>query len=252
VDENDQFYIPVPLDHKAGEKCYTSFCLSEKKDAIKTNNGKRRFPTDYDAKIGLASGWLALDGKRTVRNNLFTDAAQVGIDKYHDEQAFFKKEYKLLAKGFSFAFFADVEMELHNHLVYMGQGKSAFRADWCDKAEQPNTTDIISKDMVYAQSDIYIDPGQINNEELSEKQADHQVQSIKNLYSDCEFVCVKTRSHKIFDQSYLDRKGSRDIRLIQAGSVFLPNDIGAFKKKVGNKHAEIAGFNKIIVGGEAQ
>jgi len=252
VDENNCFYIPVPSDHKVGEEYYSPFSLSG--TPIKTNNGWRRFPTDYDAKNGIASGWLALDGTRRIRTDLFNPAPQIGIDKYNNEQAFFKKEYIRLEKGFSFAFFADIGMELYNRRVFMGQQKSSFRAEWNDDSEivtEPTIpADLFRNGMVYAQSDIYIGeityPQNLHNEC---KNSDNNKQSIKKLYGECEFVCVRTRNHRIFRHNNLDRKGSNDIKLIQAGSVFLPRNIEAFRDIVHNKHAEIAGFNRIIVGG---
>ena len=95
---------------------------------------------------------------------------------------------------------------------------------------------LLRRGMAYAQSDIYYDG------------------NLQELYNECGFVCVQTRDHKIFANSYLKRSKKEDkvIKLIQSGSVFWLNEPSEFAKKVENKHVAAAGFNKIIIGGNAQ
>jgi hypothetical protein len=255
LDDQGNYYIRTPFDHKvknsAGEKneIYTPFSACV--ETICTTSGKRTFPKDYVAKDGIADSWLSLTDK-TIKNCLFTGIAQTGIQaigyrKRHsqtnenglsdnDNHALFKKEYKRLEDGFSFAFFADIEddMPLHPKAVYMGQDKSTFLVSIEPSEDPPFPTDIVSTGRVYAQSDIYY------------------AEDVSSLYSDCKFVAVKTRDHRIFQTNNLDRKYSKSIKLIQAGSMFIPNDINNFKEKIQNPHASIAGFNKIITGGTAQ
>ena len=236
------FYAPLPFDHRVDHRVKVSGCESENytpfekwSEPIRTTNGERCLPLDYKAKDGLANGWIALAGSRCVRTeDIFHSSPQVGIGQTNEIQAFFKKEYKYLEEGFSFAFFADIDMPLYNHIVYIGQGKSPFCAEW-QKAEEPEFPKAVLREgFVYAQSDIYY------------------TGDIRDLYGKCYFVCAKTHPHRIFQENYLDRTGSSMVQLIRAGSVFWPNDASDFATKLKNDHAEIAGFNKIVIGGNTQ
>ena len=234
-------HINTPLDHINGQETYSRF--ERYSGPIRTTSGERWFPLDYNAKHGLADSWLSLaDGK--IYNGLFEGIAQVGIDKKNKKQAFFRKEFKRLKAGFSFVFFADVGEGFtpYNKIVYLGQGKSAFQADWDWGADEPKIpAGLIRGEMVYAQSDAFISCG------------------VNELYETCNFVCAATRDFRVFVTDY-DRaaaiatryKKSGNIKLVQAGSVFWPNNAEAFVSRIHNCHASIAGFNQIIIGGESQ
>jgi hypothetical protein len=251
MDEKDGYYIPVPFDHETGKPEYKPFVLNKQ---IETNHGARMLPMSYNEKDGLAKGWVHQSTKK-IRTDFFESVPQVGIGK--SEKAFFKKEYKQFNKkcktGLSFAFFADILTPLYPKIVYMGQGKSAFSV-MIDAASEPTfPPDWISPGMAYAQSDVYY-PG-----------------DVAKLYETCQFIAIKTRVHRIFVNSYIDRTGSRMTTLIQAGSIFFPHNIADFEKILKSeekayvnpetkksvsfaesyKHAEIAGFNKILIGGKA-
>lgn len=248
-----EFFIRTPLIHKSGPRemdtePYAPMHFDLPARPVLTDNGLRCFPTDYSAKDGLTDSWLSLSCK-TVYKHLFTSAVKVGINKQRTnpsanqqstEEGFFKKEYKMLPAGYSFAFLADVDenFELHNFVVYLGQGRSPFQVkeDAVDGAMLQKLAipaGLLPNGMVCAQSDLYY------------------TGDVRELYALCKFVCVETRAHRLFQVNNLDRKDSRLIQLIRAGSVFWPDDPIAFVDKLRNRHAAVAGFNQLI-GGQGQ
>ncbi len=280
MNHEGDFLIRTPLDHRINDrektnspldsvlkvnKTYTRF--EQYSDKIRTNKGYRSLPLDYTAKDGITDSWVllsAIKSERIIYTDLFEGAVQIGIAKRKQnnsqENSYFKKEYIKLKKGFSFAFFADVEDGFvpYNHIVYLGQGKSSFRADW-QVIEQNSEiirkvafpSDFIRSGMIYAQSDIYYP------------------QDINKLYAYCQFVCVKTRDYRVFTTNYetaqLKIKSVRkryekyqNSKLIQAGSMFYPypdiNFMDIFSNEEisdnrFNEHAQIAGLNNVIIGG---
>ena len=218
---------------------YTRF--EEYSDPVHTTAGIRHFPKEYDAKAGLSYSWMSLGDER-IYADLFEGIQKLGIDTNNKRNGYFKREYKRLREGFSFAFFADVDQgfSLHNHIVYLGQGKSAFRVDWDWNAHEPTMPWFLRKEMVYAQSDWYISG------------------NVEELYKMCKFVCVDIRDFRVFTTNYAMKsvknrfKKDNHTRLIQAGSVFWPNNLEEFTEKIRNSHGEIAGFNHFITGGGAK
>lgn len=228
VDQDDHFYIPSPLNHKTDTKKDLQIYQPLKcTDTIITDKGTRILPGGYIAKDGLTQGWLRLCDK-TIHTDLVISSIQVGINKNNSMNAYFKRENKILKSGFAFAFFADIETELYQNIVYMGQNKSSFRVNWKEMEEPNIPTDLLDNDMLYAQSDIYF-PGDLNQ-----------------LYTMCNFVCTQMRNHRVFEVNNLDRRGSKAIKLIQAGSVFQTERMEEFIKEIDNNHAKIAGFNRLI------
>jgi len=252
--ENEGFLIKTPLDHQSKCECgkfenaeYTPF--EKYSESVQTVNGMRCFPLEYDAKVGLANSWLSLKN-RSVFTNLFHSVTRVGIDKIQTEKAFFKKEFRQLESGFSFVFFAEVKegFKPFQNVVYLGQGKSPFKVEWLEDEEEPVVpSKLFRKGMLYAQSDIYV------------KKA---AQLTCGIYEKCKFVCAETRDFRVFYTNY-DRAAtvtnrfqkSGNIQLIQAGSMFLPRDdeVNTVASEIQDtyEHAAKAGFNKIIIGGNA-
>ena len=247
--EEEGYLIRTPLDHRVKCSCgelandvYKPFS-DYSGPVIKTSTGERCFPLDYSAKQGLADSWLALRSRK-IHNDLFKGTTQIGIKKNKenedDEKSLFKKEYKLLKDGFCFAFFAEVKKGFisHDRVVYLGQGKSPFKAECKDNPEKPTIpTDLLRSGMVCAQSDIYYKG------------------DVKNLYKYCKFVNASTRDFRVFYTDYSKASAVADrysklgnMKLIKSGSVFWPNNIKSFTEQIKNEHAATAGFNQIIIG----
>jgi hypothetical protein len=207
--------------------------------------GDIKLPTQYSEKEGIADSWLCLDDG-SIHEDIFLRVTNIGIDKElaQSGSAFYKKEF-IVMSSHSFVFFADVEEGFcypEKRVVYMGQKKCAFKAE-VDEREEPRVKARWHKDIVYAQSDLFVPT----------------YDELLQLYKACSFVCVQTQPTRefitVYDarthlQRYHQPKDSR-IQLIQAGSVFIPNDVETVKKIVcENKHARIVGFNRLLKGGD--
>ena len=72
-----------------------------------------------------------------IYDDLFSGVLRVGINRREQENGFFKKEYKRLKTGFSFAVYCDLNEKWENmpETVFLGQGHSAFhvRAEKADE-----------------------------------------------------------------------------------------------------------------------
>lgn len=265
MDDSGKLLIRTPfddnLDYKEEGSHRHYFPFSKSNDSILTLRGSRYFPEDYNSKIGIANSWMSIvDG--TIYSDLFKGITQIGINKYGDENAFFKKEYKQLKKGYSFIFFAELEdfTAYNTDIVYLGQGKSAFKVEWIKKDNEKNKKDFEERQskldnlfkchegkFAYAQSDIYYN---INKDD-KEKNKD------ENLTKSLDFSFIQTRDFRVFSTEYNNNrhyfeKKKYAVKLIRAGSIFWFSDndqVESFKKSVQNAQAEIAGFNKIIVRG---
>lgn len=240
LDKDGAFWIPTPFDHEVACACHKEYSVytrfEEYSDSIPTVNGQRRFPKSYNAKDGHVDSWLCLRDRR-IRSDLFESITHVGVNKQNTDKAFFKKAYKRLKDNFCFAFFADVKtgFVLYQSVVYLGQGKSGFQVEFIENVDVPKIpSDLIRPEIVYAQSDIYY------------------TGDIQKLYSDCQFVSVKTRTHRIFEKDYRNRTNSAVVQLMQAGSVFWPNDAAKFEGRLQDLHAAVAGLNHIVIGGNSK
>lgn len=122
------FFIPCPKDHGYTfdeDSVKGSSFLDQKRDFIP-------YLKDYKAKDGLPNVLLPSDSRE---ENLPFDAVlktqvKIGIDKERkddeDDGKFFKHQFYFMEKGFSFAFFADLAMELKDATVFMGADSSSF------------------------------------------------------------------------------------------------------------------------------
>jgi hypothetical protein len=263
IDMNGQFLIPVPMDHRKNNENGNNNTLytpweSYSEPFITNGNGddsRRVVPLDFKAKDGIASGWLRVSDRSVIPSReLFSSDLRTVIDKEKRESAFAKREYKRLKKGYAFAFFANVSdgFPFAGDIVYMGQKSSGFRVSVRDESEEDllqqirqlltDTHDSITAGrFVYAQSDVFVGEGQ----DVADK-----------LYRHCSFVCAQTKNHRVFmtntqttSQKERFERGSAQIKLIRAGSCFLARDEACkdeFLIAVQDKHAEIAGFNKVL------
>ena len=136
MNQNNRFLIRTPFDHKVKVKdidsktnervyhtVYKPFVDYNPSVDVCTLHGKRFFPLDYIAKDGIADSWLTLDANSTIERELFTGIVRPGINIKGDGKGFFKKEYKMLEKGYAFAFFTEVASEfmINNKVVYIWQ-----------------------------------------------------------------------------------------------------------------------------------
>lgn len=183
-------------------------------------------PTDYDGKEGQINGYISSDDEKELvqSSEIFGSVIKTRIlkDKRKENQqdAFFKKEYRILADGFSFCCEAEIDgWTPKSDVVYMGQDKSSFAFTAVEKGAggteiggmkklceekadvPPNSIAAI------ALSDIYFT-------EPYEQATDFAIASFRNF----RFM---TSAHESTDQSYYARlKKSCLYHLAEAGSTF--------------------------------
>lgn len=85
---------------------------------------------DYKAKNALSSSFLSSDETTCICfDSVFKSHVKIGIDKdraEEDEGKFFKHLFYSMVPDFSFALFADIDIELSSGIVFMGADSSSF------------------------------------------------------------------------------------------------------------------------------
>lgn len=160
VDEQDNYYVPCPLNHKKndiqnGEKVkllsYTPFEM-EKLDCV----DGMLLPTDYKAKDGLCEAYVCLNDNATIleKSDIFQEDEHVGVltgktssdSEKTVHKAFFKRKYKILssqkgimegAKEFKFAFFIEVEEMVlpEREIITLGQQNCPFQFELIEESK---------------------------------------------------------------------------------------------------------------------
>ena len=193
--------------------------------------------------------------KLIKQSDIVNSIEKVGINLRIEKEAFFKKEYQYLIKGYRFGFYLEInddefEKKLDDvieDIVYMGSGKSAFKLvmsktdenikefiDQVKEAFKMNCDDVV----YYAMSDIIVDFNKIKKYcylVISD------VRTFRNL--------IRNNQHKNYFESY---KQSDLYNIIRAGSVFFVKSEkeDAFKREIQHINYEKIGFNKLIkIGG---
>lgn len=281
MDENT--YLPAPRNHKAvklTEKERTadyqayhdfySISTLEREDML--------IPTAYDAKEWDEGEFLCIGaGTKTgkLTGGIFDTQVRVGInrslrDKTDDEQkGFFKKEYIVMKPGYAFVYYAWLQddacgdefgfTEHGSRLVSMGQGKTAFAAEWKVVTDIPVwdglercfpekvKVDGVQQRMwyAYAKSNLYFDG------------------EPKQLRQHCALALAETCDYRIFTTNYTAKtaaeryaKHPEGLKLIKAGSVFLfrseeqQQTFRALLEQTESfQHGCIAGFNQMYYSG---
>lgn len=183
-------------------------------------------PVDYDGKEGLISAYISSDDKKELvqSSEIFGSVIKTRIlkDKRKENQqdAFFKKEYRILADGFSFCCEAEIDgWTPKSDVVYMGQDKSSFAFTAVEKGAggteiggmkklcEENADVPPNSIAAIALSDIYFT-------EPYEQATDFAIASFRNF----RFM---TSAHASTGQSYYARlKKSSLYHLAEAGSTF--------------------------------
>ena len=239
TDEKDNYYIKTPFDHKNKDtdkhenKFYSPFSY---KNSIETSLGERLFPCDFIAKDEITNSYVNMETKE-IKDELFKSVIKIGIKKNKDRDGFFKKEYKLLKAGYSFAVFFKTEKELSDKTVFLGQGKSAFSVKFTKKENDleeklQGLFNENSREIAIALSDTYVS---------------------KEIYDFCLFSNIKTKEFRNFRtnseaKSFYDRfKKSPCLKhLAEAGSMFIVKDKENFEKLINNENCQQIGLNKVF------
>ena len=240
-------YIPVPLNDNSavgkriiGEatearKIKDYVPLSDFRIISNTSDGKRLYTEEYDVKSGLSSGFLNLTD-RCIYSDFIHSTIRVGINRHTEKNGFFKKEYKTLRKGCSFAVYAQIDKDVDDTpiSVFMGQGKSPFSVRFI-KAENTLVRDVES--VLSGAPDDYSLIYCLGNAVVNSNPCEN---TLFSAYRSSDYRSFMTN----FNQSV--KKGTLH-RLIKAGSIFITDKPDEWMKDHSNKNAEKIGFNQFII-----
>lgn len=238
-----EYLIPVPFDHvNDGGTQYRPMTY---KGTIATTEGTMLVPAEYSAKEGISSAYMSVtSGKLVKKDDIFKSDIQTRISKSKKEDAFFKKKYMLLNKGYSFAFCICVEEdfpEITDTIVYMGREKSPFAL----KVTEGRLPMEYDSKLFDAAGDSYVKRVAMADCYLPEAE----------LNDLCYLTYVEYKNHREFytnyernkNVSHLRRFNKREYlyRLVKQGSVFLvkKEEIDKFDAIVNNAHRKVSGYN---------
>ena len=257
-------YIPAPMDHNLADKekntdDFVEYAPFGHYKKMRTADGEKLYTEEYDLKKGVVSGFMSLvDGG--IHDDLFSGSLRVGINREEQKDGFFKKEYKCLKNGFSFAVYCDLDEAWENmpETVFLGQGHSTFcvqaeRADDHAGIEQ-ETLDFFRRrhtlvgrekkyTLLYCLGDSFMLP--VTEED-----------KVKGIYDGLLFAVTDTRDFRSMQTTTL-KDAARLIRskspvlyhLMKAGSVLIAeNDESAqaWLNRYKHANAETIGFNTFV------
>ncbi len=236
-------YVRTPLDHLEGQNAYTPF-----RRAPLTEEGKepkREFAENYDVKKGLTDSYMHISsGKIVESSEIFRSVTRIGISKKQSEDAFFKKEYRMLNDGWSFGIYLTLNQPEGENLsvdsvVFLGQNKAAFRVEYQQEENQikEQVSTLLKPNTVYCLGDTFAG---------------------SSIYPNFTFAAVLTRDHRTYETRLDSRtgkvrigKGSTLYKLIRAGSVFWYDQASLNTDKINrlfaNPNASTIGMNQIII-----
>ena len=257
TDKDGRYYVPIPMDHNT-DSSHEYYSPLGSYQEMETLDGKKLFSPQYNPKAFAAAGWLCLSDN-TVHGDLFKSELRVGINRRKDEDGFFKKEYRKLKDGFSFAVICEMEDDgrLSNqcsHIVSMGQGRSAFTVSFEILGEKKAAPEILLRTvletshreilkgeqcLIYCASDIF-PQGELYEGLLFAASGSREYRSL--------------RTQTIRDENGRERLGRNRhevlYRLLRAGSVMIAPDretAEAWIKCHKHENAAQLGFQQFVI-----
>lgn len=227
IENNNNFFIVTPKNHKVNEKKYSKMEIDTNKNKrINKSSVEIEFLKDYKAKDGLENSFTNIsDGKIIKFDNIYKKITDIGIRKNKDEKSFFKKMKYKFKKGYTFAFNADIDFELTDSIVQVGDKFSFFEM----KVEKVDKT--ILKKIKIDKSEteiIFLSDGIINLKEL-----DYKFGIIDS---------VKFKNWKTKTGDYKFKRNDEVYNLVKKGTVLYCNEN---KDKIVNKIKENLNYTKI-------
>lgn len=240
-----ELYVITPADHNADKKEDTGekeanikniYRPFEKYDSFETLDGIKKYTKEYNAKADHSMSVMSIETS-DIKDCPISSTVRTGNAKWVDKGGFFKKEFCVLDKGWSFAVAAKLcgDWETGTFFVYLGQNKSLFSVTI---EESPYTEEVISNkikkwipsDVCYVWGDSYV---------------------TNAVYQRSSFAIADTREYREFStNSGIIKKGGKLYSLIKSGSIFKTDDTASLGELFENKQCRTIGFNKIIVGGK--
>ena len=150
TNEAEQILIKNPYNNKASKEGYDPIKMSPV--TFKTRFGDIFLPDngEYNAKKGYGFGFYNINTHK-IHTDLFTSRFTAGNKKDNPDSkkkdGFFRREIYILKEGYSFAVYADIDIdELPKTTIgYMGKKKNAFKIEIIKKAYTDKLEDMVSK-----------------------------------------------------------------------------------------------------------
>lgn len=245
-------YVRTPFDHKTEVKDhYTP--LGDYREVV-TDQGTRWFSSDFHGKNGITDSYMNVkDGSLVDAQEIFFPVVRVGINKEKEDKGFFKRQFQLLHKDWSFGVYVTLETDRINAdpaarnaltalengtIAYLGQNKSAFAVQL--RQEENGMATAISQ---HLRADILYCFGDTLAKE--------------NVYDKCLLAITKTRDYRAYATVFVPKengqrfvgsvsKEARLYKLLCAGSVLIPDKQQDVFPCFRSADCEKIGFNVII------
>ena len=191
----------------------------------------------YDAKKEIYDNFVSPDSEeRLTASDIFRPVEQTGNKKGGEENSLFKKTAYLLKDGFTFAFYAQIDMALKDALVSLGADRSSFMMKVQEAGEASlDYTD--AQGCLTLLSDAYI---------------------TLPIKEHCRFAVTREISHRnLTGKKYAGRKydnalqKSDTLYLYEKGSVFIEPS-AALMEHLKNENLQPIGYNIYTIKGENQ
>lgn len=245
-DKSKSMLVPTPKNHiiksydesKNTKTINTEYTPFQNYHTEVTSKGERMYASDFNSKDGIADSFMSIDdGRICDKYSLFATTIRVGINRLEKKEGFFKKEFVIMKRGFSFAVYLklsdDARIPKLHTSVYLGQNKSLFEVNIIEENNftEEKLIDRLSnavpegKHIVYCLSDTF---------------------ASTTVYNKSVFAAVTTKTYRSFTtENGRVTKDSVLYNIIAAGSIFILNDTDT--EAFINQNANQVGYNSIIV-----
>ncbi|MBQ3225763.1 MAG: hypothetical protein IJB48_01760 [Clostridia bacterium] len=234
----EEILVRTPMDHRMGYESYTPFGNFR---TMQTIEGMKEYTEDFDAKNGVADGFISLDSGRVYPiGDLITKQEKVRATT--DEEGSSKvyhREYCRLKEGFSFAIFAELDVDpdtlSETKVIYLGQRKSAFSLQFCEaegefRRVQNKISLMLDRKTVYFFGDALV---------------------FHSIYEKSSFSVTQLVNYRSFmTKEGSIEKGKRLYHLIRGGSILRCDDEAYHElcRRISIENYQNIGWNHIIRG----
>lgn len=273
IDGNDNTFIPMPRDHvffaKNGTE-NTNYTPFGEYRVMSCADGKKLYPTEYDPKT---AGWYTFVSTDSgCIKDMISSEVRVGIKRKTQNKGFFKRRFKKLAKGYSFAVICELSCTVDENGAFRNAETHSYQAlsDWpirktafLGRARSPFAVEISETNM-----DIEALSQKLLNDKHANTQYPHSGCSLvyclsdafvlpESKYKNVLFAATETRDHRSLSTDekngmlYKRKDPSVMHRLLKAGSVLVFENATMAeswtKKNTANREsAKNIGYNSFI------
>lgn len=234
----EEVLVRTPMDHQVGNEYYTPFGNFQ---TMQTTEGLKEYTEDFDAKNGVADGFMSLDSGRVYPIGDLI-AKQEKVRTTTDEEGssrVYHREYCRLKQGFSFAVFAELDVEPDtlsvSKVIYLGQRKSAFSLQFFEAEGEherirTKVSSMLNRETVYFFGDAL---------------------AFHSIYEKSSFSVTQLVNYRSFmTRADSIEKGKRLYHLIRGGSILRCGDEAYQElcRRISIENYQNIGWNHIIRG----